>query len=251
MSASANELDYTPSIFFKSSEDMSEVESDSVDLIITSPPYNVGKNYGAYNDSQSLPDYLNYLDKVWRECWRVLCDGGRLCVNIADTGRHPHVPLHAIFTERLTRLNFTMRGTIIWNKGSSAGTSTAWGSWQSASNPALRDVHEYILVFSKGSLARKCADRKSTISREEFLECTKTIWSFRTVRHKKGNHPAPFPDELVYRLIQLYSFQDDVVLDPFLGSGTTCRVAQRLKRRSIGYEINEGYRPEILAKLVK
>jgi site-specific DNA-methyltransferase (adenine-specific) len=136
---------------------------------------------------------------------------------------------------------FLMRGEVIWDKGSSASQSTAWGSWQSASNPVLRDVHEYILVFSKSTFKRNRENKDSTIGRDEFLAWTKSVWTFPAVSAKKVGHPAPFPEELPHRLIQLYSFVGDVVLDPFAGSGTTCLVAAMDKRHFIGYDINEEY----------
>jgi len=134
-----------------------------------------------------------------------------------------------------------MRGEIIWNKASSASPSTAWGSWLSAANPVLRDIHEYILVFSKESFSRKSSGKESTISKEDFLEWTKSVWTFPAVSAKSIGHPAPFPEELPHRLIQLYTFKGDVVLDPFCGSGTTCLAALRDGRKYIGYEIVPEY----------
>ena len=134
-----------------------------------------------------------------------------------------------------------MRGEIIWNKASSASPSTAWGSWLSAANPVLRDIHEYILIFCKETFSRKRGDKKNTIKKEQFLEWTKSVWTFPAVSAKKIGHPAPFPEELPYRLIQLYSFKDDVVLDPFVGSGTTCLAALKTGRNYVGYDNNPEY----------
>jgi site-specific DNA-methyltransferase (adenine-specific) len=156
-------------------------------------------------------------------------------------GRKPYIPLHQYLIEMMNDLGFLMRGEIIWDKGSSASQSTAWGSWQSASNPVLRDVHEYILVFSKNTYKRERGDKENTIGRDEFLDWTKSVWTFPAVSAKKVGHPAPFPEELPHRLIQLYSYKGDVVLDPFAGSGTTCLVAKRDSRHYIGYEINKQY----------
>ncbi|OGN90065.1 MAG: SAM-dependent methyltransferase, partial [Chloroflexi bacterium RBG_13_48_10] len=168
--------------------------------------------------------------------------GGRACVNIANLGRRPYIPLHAWITESMLRLGYLMRGEVIWNKAASASSSTAWGSWKSATNPTLRDVHEYILVFSKGSFKRQnTQQRESTISNEEFLEFTKSVWTFPTEPASKIGHPAPFPVELPYRLVQLYSFKDEVVLDPFMGSGQTALAAIKAGRHYIGYEINQEY----------
>src|SRR4030066_1097310 len=140
--------EYLERIFCCSAENMSELPDGSIHLMVTSPPYNVGKEYDA---DMTLPDYLAWLEKVWAEVFRVLVPGGRACVNIANLGRKPYIPLHAWITESMLRLGYLMRGEIIWNKAASASPSTAWGSWKSAAKPTLRDLHEYILVFSKGT----------------------------------------------------------------------------------------------------
>ena len=135
-----------------------------------------------------------------------------------------------------------MRGEIIWNKAASASPSTAWGSWRSPANPTLRDVHEYILIFSKGDFSRKNPHkRKATISRDDFLEFTKSVWTFPAVSARSVGHPAPFPVELPRRLIQLYTFEGEVVLDPFMGSGQTAIAALDADRRYVGYEIEADY----------
>jgi site-specific DNA-methyltransferase (adenine-specific) len=208
-------------------------------LIVTSPPYNVGKDYDA---DLTLPEYLVFLERVWAEVFRLLVPGGRACVNIANLGRKPYIPLDAWITQSMLRLGYLMRGEIIWNKAASASSSTAWGSWKSATNPTLRDVHEYILVFSKGTFKRQNVQpRESTISKEEFLEFTKSVWTFPAEPASKIGHPAPFPVELPYRLVQLYSFKDEVVLDPFMGSGQTALAALKTGRHYVGYEINPQY----------
>ena len=139
-------------------------------------------------------------------------------------------------------IGFLMRGEIIWNKGAGAGVSMAWGSWKSASNPVLRDVHEYILIFSKGSFKRaKVNGSENTIEKEQFMEWTKSIWTMNTESAKKIGHPAPFPVELPYRLIQLYTYKDDVILDPFMGSGSTAIAALKSNRNYIGFDIDSEY----------
>jgi site-specific DNA-methyltransferase (adenine-specific) len=138
-------------------------------------------------------------------------------------------------------LGYLMRGEVIWDKGGSASRSTAWGSWRSAANPVLRDVHEYILIFSKESLARRSDGRAATISKESFLEWTKSVWSFPAISARQVGHPAPFPEELPRRLIDLYTYRGDTVLDPFCGSGTTCVAALRAGRRYVGYEVEPRY----------
>ncbi|MEA1977967.1 MAG: site-specific DNA-methyltransferase [Chloroflexota bacterium] len=223
----------------KSSGDMSELPDYSVHLMVTSPPYNVRKEY---DEDLTLEEYIELLHVVFKETYRVLVTGGRACINIANLGRKPYLPLHALIIQTMLEIGFLMRGEIIWDKAASASPSTAWGSWQSASNPVLRDVHEYILVFSKESFSRKPEVKEDTIARESFLEWTKSIWTFPAVSAKRIGHPAPFPEELPRRLIDLYTFKNDVVLDPFCGSGTTCLAAFRLGRQYIGYEINPQYK---------
>ena len=224
-------------IYQHDSRDMSHLPDDSIHLMITSPPYNVGKDYDA---DLSLSEYKDLLQGVIQESYRVLVEGGRACVNIANLGRSPYIPLHAYVIEIAQECGFFMRGEIIWDKGASAGTSCAWGSWQSASNPTLRDVHEYILVFCKGTFKRHPI-KQNTIGRDDFIENTKSIWRFHAVSAKKIGHPAPFPIELPLRLIHLYSYEGDIVLDPFMGSGTTAKAAQETRRKYIGYEIEESY----------
>jgi len=225
-------------IFCKSSEKMDELPDNSIHLMITSPPYNVSKEY---DNNLSLKEYLELLNTIWRETYRVLVPGGRACINIANLGRKPYIPLHSYIIEAMQKNGYLMRGEIIWNKASSASPSTAWGSWLSAANPVLRDIHEYILIFSKDTFSRKKKDKENTIKKEEFLELTKSIWTFSAVSARQIGHPAPFPEELPHRLIQLYSFKGDVVLDPFVGSGMTCLSAIKDKRNYIGYDINPEY----------
>jgi site-specific DNA-methyltransferase (adenine-specific) len=225
-------------ILCKSSETMEELPDNSVHLMVTSPPYNVGKEY---DENLTLNEYRTFLKKVWSEVKRVLVPGGRACINIANLGRKPYIPLHAFIIEDMLDLGFLIRGEIIWNKASRSSPSTAWGSWLSAKNPTLRDIHEYILVFSKNTFSRESLGRKSTISKDEFLEFTKSVWTFAPEPATKIGHPAPFPVELPYRLIQLYTFESEIVLDPFMGSGQTAIAAIKTGRHYVGYEINEEY----------
>jgi len=226
-------------IFCKSSEAMSELPDNSVHLMVTSPPYNVGK---VYDKDLSLKEYRRLLKKVFKETHRVLVPGGRACINIANLGRKPYIPLHSFIIEDMHDIGFLMRGELLWDKGSSASPSTAWGTWLAANNPVLRDVHEYILVFCKDTYTRfNPHKRKSTISKDEFLEFTKSVWSFRAERARRVGHPAPFPVDLPYRLIQLYTFEDEVVLDPLVGSGTACIAALKTNRKYVGYDIDKNY----------
>lgn len=226
-------------LYCKSSERMDEIPESSVHLMITSPPYNVGKEY---DDNLTLDEYLELLTSVFSETYKKLVTGGRACINIANLGRKPYIPIHAMVIEIMLSLGFLMRGEIIWDKSASAGGSCAWGSWMSASNPVLRDYHEYILVFSKESYSKnKLQAKKDTIAKEDFIQWTKSIWTFPAVNAKKIGHPAPFPIELPHRLINLYSYEGDVILDPFCGSGTTCIAAIQNNRNYIGYDINQNY----------
>ena len=225
-------------IYNRSSADMSEMPDNSIHIMITSPPYNVGKDY---DDDLTEQEYHDLLYSVWKDVYRVLVPGGRACVNIANIGRKPYIPLNAMISRQMIDIGYLMRGEIIWNKSASAGTSCAWGSWKSASNPVLRDTHEYILIFSKGQYSRPSKDRESTITKEEFLEFTKSVWSFPAESAKRVQHPAPFPVELPRRLIQLYTYRDDIVLDPFMGSGSAAVAAIRNRRRYVGYDTSREY----------
>jgi len=226
-------------IILSSSEDMKEIPDNSLHLMVTSPPYNVTKEY---DQDRSLKEYLDFLRKVFTETYRALVFGGRACINIANLGRKPYIPLSDHISEMMIEIGFMMRGEIIWDKGAGAGVSMAWGSWKSASNPVLRDTHEYILVFSKGTFSRKKPkDKENTISRDDFMEWTKSVWTMNPESAKKIGHPAPFPVELPYRLIQLYTFRGDVVLDPFMGSGSTSLAANRADRIYVGYETDATY----------
>ena len=225
-------------ILVASSEVMHQLPDASIHLMVTSPPYNARKEY---DDDLTLEEYLGMLARVCRETYRVLVAGGRACINIANLGRKPYIPLNAFISQIMIEVGFLMRGEIIWDKGSSAGSSTAWGSWLSASNPTLRDVHEYILVFSKGRFKRDAKEREPTIQRDDFLELTKSVWHFPTESASRIGHPAPFPVELPRRLIELYTFKGEVILDPFMGSGTTALAALDTGRHFVGYELEASY----------
>jgi modification methylase len=234
----ANKIENVNKIFCKSSEKMDELPDSSVHLMVTSPPYNVGKDY---DQDLTFEEYRILLRTVFKETYRVLVSGGRACINVANLGRKPYIPLHSFIIQDMLDIGFLMRGEIVWNKAASSGVSTAWGSWLSASNPTLRDVHEYVLIFSKGSFSRNSEDKENTIAKDEFLTFTKSLWEFPAESANKVGHPAPFPLELPYRCIQLYTFKGDVVLDPFCGVGTTCLAAVKLQRNYVGYDTNKEY----------
>lgn len=225
-------------LFCKDSRDMSIIPDSSVHLMVTSPPYNVSKEY---DQNLTIDEYIELLRQVFSETYRVLVSGGRACINIANVGRKPYIPYHSLIIDIMLDLGFLMRGEIIWNKNASAGTSTAWGSFTSATNPTLRDTHEYILVFSKEKFSRKKGNRINTISRDEFLEFTKSVWEFPAESARRQGHPAPFPVELPYRCMQLYTFMDEVILDPFCGVGSTCIAALKAYRHFIGFDNDHEY----------
>jgi modification methylase len=279
---------------------MSAVSDASVQLIVTSPPYNVAKGYTDHNDDLSLDEYTALLNAVWRECYRVLASGGRLCINVANTDRKPYLSLVSVIDEELRTSGQTWlhRGHIIWDKGASAGISTAWGSFGRASNPTLRDVHEYITVWSKDQLKLE-GEGESGVTGNQFVAWTRSIWRPEELlpelekkiaakladARKRGkddawiiesiaravwgqatvpgetvwemntesavDHPAPFPVELPKRVIALYTQPGDVVLDPFMGSGSTAIAAVLTGRHYVGYELSAEYCALAQARLAK
>jgi len=208
----------------------------SVHMIVTSPPYWNAREYSSW---LTYGGYLEDMDHAWRECFRVLCDGGRIAVNVAHGYGRPsttgYLPISDDLARGLVAHGLELRGHVVWCK-IGAVSGTAWGSWLSATNPSLRDGHEVIIVAHKGSAER--AGGISTIDRETFLSATRSVWNIPAT---SGWHPAPFPAEIPRRLIELYTFKGDVVLDPFSGSGTTARVAEECGRRGIGLELNWDY----------
>jgi len=241
-------------IYKHDARDMSKVESNSVALVVTSPPYFAGKEYEESLGENGVPgtyfEYLSLLQDVFEECKRVLEPGGRIAVNVANLGRRPYRSLAGDVTEILQNLGLLLRGEVVWWKGRAAGGSCAWGTFQRPSNPVLRDVTERIVIASKGRFDRalKPEERLSlelpstaTISRDEFLEATTDLWEIPPESATRVGHPAPFPIELPKRLIDLYTYEGDVVLDPFMGSGTTAIAALRTDRHYIGFDTDRNY----------
>ena len=241
--------------FIGDSSKMTEINANSTALIVTSPPYFAGKEYELDLSKEGIPttyiEYLKMLKNVFTECWRILEPGGRIAVNVANLGRKPYRSLSADITRILQEdIGFLLRGEIVWIKAEGASGSCAWGSFQSASNPVLRDVTERVIVASKlrfdRSLSKKqrasrglpCVD---TIQKEDFLSWTIDTWRFQPESAKKIGHPAPFPLELPKRLIQLYSYEDDLIVDPFCGAGTTALAAKESGRHYVGYDLVPEY----------
>ena len=227
---------------------------NSVALVVTSPPYFAGKEYEEALGADGIPatyfEYLELLFEVFSECKKVLEPGGRIAVNIANLGRRPYRSLASDIIRIFEELGLLLRGEVIWWKGKAAGSSCAWGTFQSPTNPVLRDVTERIILASKGRFDRalKPEERYAqgqpsavTISRDEFLEATTDLWEIHPESATRVGHPAPFPVELPKRLIDLYTFQGDIVLDPFMGSGTTAVAALRTERHYFGFETDENY----------
>jgi len=234
---------------------MSQVNDGTVALVVTSPPYFAGKEYEAALGQDHIPetyrDYLEMLTAVFAECVTKLEPGGRIAVNVANLGRRPYRSLSADVTDILqNRLRLLLRGEVIWVKGRGAGGSCAWGSFQRPANPVLRDLTERIVIASKGRFDRALTARQrhaqekpstATLFRDEFMEATTDVWEMAPESANRVGHPAPFPVELPQRLIGLYTYEDDLVVDPFVGSGTTAVAALRTGRRYVGYDTDEGY----------
>ena len=233
---------------------MSDVADASVALVVTSPPYFAGKAYEESLGENGVPadyfEYLAMLERVFAECARVLEPGGRIAVNVANLGRRPYRSLAGDVTQILQDLGLLLRGEVVWWKGRAAGGSCAWGTFQRPSNPVLRDVTERVVIASKGRFDRalKPTERDmsglpsvTTIGREEFLEATTDLWEMPPESATRVGHPAPFPVELPQRLIELYTYRDDLVLDPFMGSGTTAVAAVRTDRHYVGYDTDPAY----------
>ena len=242
-------------IYQGDSRNMTELADNSVALVVTSPPYFAGKEYEQALGEGHVPatylEYLQMLEDVFAECARKLEPGGRMAINVANLGRRPYRSLAADVTTILQdRLRLLLRGEIIWVKGQGASGSCAWGSFQSPSNPVLRDLTERVIVASKGRFDRALARRERarrdlpsevSIFKDDFMEATTDVWEIPTESATRVNHPAPFPVELPERLIQLYTYRGDVVVDPFVGSGTTAVAAVRSERHYVGYDTEPEY----------
>ena len=234
---------------------MDRIADGSVALVVTSPPYFAGKQYEEELEREGVPssylEYLAMLTEVFAECVRTLEPGGRIAVNVANLGRRPYRSLSADVIRILEHdLGLLLRGELIWQKGEGASNSCAWGSFRSAANPVLRDISERVIVASKGrfdrarSVKQRAADglpHESTVMTEDFMNSTLDVWSMPPESAQRVGHPAPFPVELPEQLIRLYTFKDDLILDPFMGSGSSLVAAARLGRRYVGYDLDASY----------
>ena len=209
------------------------IPDESVHIAITSPPYNLDKPYSNHNDLMDYNEYLDWTGRVWKETNRVLVKGGRLCINMGENKRQSITyPTYSAFIQQCVDLKMLYRGTIIWNKNSAA-KHCAWGSWNSCSNPHIVPRHEYIIIFSKRQWKLEGNPADGDLDSEEFMKYTRSVWVFTPESKKKIGHPAPFPEELPYRLIKFYSYKGNIILDMFAGSGTTGLVARKLERNFI------------------
>ncbi|MGB9587745.1 MAG: DNA-methyltransferase [Armatimonadota bacterium] len=220
-------------------EVMKLIPDKSVHLAITSPPYNVGIEYDNHDDRMDYDAYLAWLEKVWLETKRVLVSGGRFALNIAPTSIKNFRPIHHDFANQLRKIGMIFRTEIIWYK-QTMRRRTAWGSWKSPANPHIVPSWEYILVFSKDTWKLAGDPKDADITAEEFMRFSDGYWYIPPETNRKG-HPAPFPEELIYRLIKFYSYRGNVVLDMFGGTGTVALVAHKTGRKFIHIDISEEY----------
>lgn len=244
--------------FGDSYELLKRLDDNCIDIIITSPPYNASHKYDVYNDNLEIDEYNKSIFKILEQCYRVLKDDGRLCINVPFAIKNMQTKdvyfLAANISEICNKLHYKSFEFITWHKGTNInhfqGNNTAWGSWKSPSCPNFRPMGECVLVFYKKDKTHKGNSEDIDISSEEFKNWTKNVWYFEETNSNvifasnnadKTIHPAPFPEELVERLLKIYSYKNDIVLDPFNGIGTTTYVAKKLDRQYIGYDLSEQY----------
>jgi site-specific DNA-methyltransferase (adenine-specific) len=228
-------------IYCADSTHLAVLDDATVDLVVTSPPYNLDVSYNGYQDAIPYETYLEWVGQWAGALWRVSRSGGRACINVPlDSNKGGKHAVYADYVRIFVAAGWSYQTTIIWNE-QNISRRTAWGSWLSPSAPFVTAPVEMVPVFFKNSWRRPRGDRQSDLTRDEFLAWTLGMWQFPGENPRKVGHPAPFPTELPRRLIKLYSYVDDVVLDPFLGSGTTALMAKILKRQCIGIDVDPTY----------
>lgn len=220
-------------------ETLKKIPDDSIHFAVTSPPYNVGKDYDNHNDKMNYDDYLIWLECVWAEVKRVLVPGGRFALNIAPTGIKNFLPVHHDFSNQLRKIGMKFRTEIIWYKQTML-KRTAWGSFKSPANPHIVPSWEYVLVFSKDKDRLDGSNKDADITKEEFMKFSDGMWYIPPERQRNG-HPAPFPEELIYRLMKFYTYKGNTVLDMFGGTGTVAVVALKNDRNFIHIDISKEY----------
>lgn len=223
-----------------SSDIMKQVPDASVDLILTSPPYNFGMSYDTVNDKKEWNKYFSDLFVIFNECIRCLKSGGRIVVNIQPLFSD-NIPSHHIISTYFLSKGMLWKGGILWEKNNYNCNYSAWGSWKSPSSPYLKYTHEFIEIYCKDSLKKSGDKDNIDITADEFKTWVLAKWSIGTVKASKYNHPATMPEQLAERVIKLFSFKNDVILDPFNGVGTVTAVANRLDRKYIGIDISKEY----------
>jgi len=222
-------------------EVLKQLPDNCIDIVVTSPPYNFSRKYDVHNDNVDWEGYFNKLYKTLKECIRVIKFGGRIAI-VIEPCFSEYVPTHHIISNFMTEHGMLWRNEIEWEKNHYNCKITAWGSWKSPSNPYLKYTWEFVEVFSKGSIRHNGKSENADINEYEFKKWTKARWIIAPEqRMKEFDHPATFPEKLVTRILKLFSFEGDVVLDPFNGAGTTTKVAKELNRRYIGIDISEEY----------
>jgi site-specific DNA-methyltransferase (adenine-specific) len=250
-------------IFVGNAASMTHVPTNSVALVVTSPPYFAGKAYEEALGSGDIPatylDYLAMLRDVFAECHRTLEPGGRMAINVANLGRKPYRSLAADVIRILQDdLKMLLRGEVIWQKARGSAGSCAWGSFQRPANPVLRDLTERVIIASKGRFDRALTPKQrkkrglpcdASMYRDEFMEATTDVWEIPPESATRVGHPAPFPVDLPKRLIHLYTYYGDLVLDPFMGSGTTAVAALRTERHYVGYDTDPEYVEQAKARI--
>ena len=220
-----------------------QLENESIDMVVTSPPYFNARDYSQW---EKYEDYLEFAEKFLKESHRVLKNSGRIAVNIPDGyGRNPWMPMYADYCKLIQRIGFILRGSVVWHKMNGGG-KTSWGSWRSSSNPCFIDEHEMIVVAHKG---KPRIENSSKIDKENFFSYVHSVWQIKPETRRSNGHPAPYPIEIPKRLIDFLSGEGNIILDPFMGSGTTALACVMTNRKYIGFESNIEYYEESLKRL--